>query len=55
MLRPAEERDVEAMRSWRNQDANREVSIHSHVITPDEHAAWWQRAQRDPTKLVLVF
>lgn len=55
MLRPAEERDVEAMREWRNQAANREVSINRHVITPDEHRAWWERVQADPTRRVLVF
>lgn len=55
MLRPAEERDAEAMREWRNQDANREVSINRHLITPEEHRAWWARVQADPTRRVLVF
>lgn len=55
MLRPAEERDVETMREWRNQTANREVSINQHVITPEEHRAWWERVQLDPTRRVLVF
>ncbi|MCT2587188.1 GNAT family N-acetyltransferase [Actinophytocola gossypii] len=55
MLRPAEERDVEAMRAWRNQDANREVSINSHVIGAAEHRAWWERVRSDRTRRVLVF
>lgn len=55
MLRPAEERDLAPMREWRNQEANREVSIQQHVITPDEHRAWWERVQQDPTRQVLVF
>ena len=55
MLRPAGDGDVDAMREWRNQDANREVSINQHVITPDEHRAWWERTKQDPTKQVLVF
>ena len=55
MLRPAEERDVQAMREWRNQAANREVSINQHVITPDEHRAWWERVLVDPSRRVLVF
>lgn len=55
MLRPAEERDVEAMRTWRNQDANREVSINRHVITPEENRAFWDRVRNDPTRRVMVF
>lgn len=55
MLRSAEERDVDSMRAWRNQPANREVSIHEHEIGADEHAAWWARVQDDPTRRVLVF
>lgn len=55
MLRPAEERDVDAMREWRNQPANREVSLNQHEITSDEHLAWWARVRDDDTKRVLVF
>jgi len=55
MLRTAEERDVEAMRQWRNQTANREVSINQHEITPDEHAGWWSRTKDDPTRRILVY
>lgn len=43
------------MLEWRNQDANREVSNNSHVITPEEHRAWWSRVAEDPTREVLVF
>ena len=55
MLRPAEERDVEPMREWRNQDANREVSINRHVITPEENRAFWEKVRSDPTRRVMVF
>lgn len=55
MLRPAEERDVEPMREWRNQDANREVSINRHVITPEENRAFWEQVRSDPTRRVMVF
>lgn len=55
MLRPAEDRDLEAMRQWRNQPANREVSIQQHEISADEHAAWWKRVQADPSRRCLVF
>jgi RimJ/RimL family protein N-acetyltransferase len=55
MLRPATDDDLAAMLAWRNQAANREVSNHSHVITPEEHAAWWGRVQADPSRLVYLF
>lgn len=55
MLRPATDDDVDAMRDWRNQEANRAVSITDHLITPAEHAAWWARTRADDTRRVLVF
>jgi len=42
------------MREWRNQSANREVSNQRHVISPEEHAAWWERTSKDSTREVLV-
>lgn len=54
MLRPATSEDLDAMLRWRNMDANREVSNHSHVITPDEHREWWERTAADPTRRTLV-
>ncbi|HEX4189373.1 MAG TPA: GNAT family N-acetyltransferase [Marmoricola sp.] len=55
MLRPARDADVAPMRLWRNQPANRAVSLNEHEITAEEHAAWWARVREDATKRVLVF
>ncbi|MCW2754396.1 MAG: hypothetical protein JWQ32_1807 [Marmoricola sp.] len=55
MLRPVADTDVEPMREWRNQPANRAVSIAQHEIGPGEHLAWWSRVKDDPTRRVLVF
>jgi RimJ/RimL family protein N-acetyltransferase len=55
MLRPASEADVEKIRSWRNQEPNRLVSINSHEIGAAEHAAWWAKTSADPTRRVLVY
>lgn len=55
MLRPATDSDLDAMRMWRNQAPNREVSITNHEITPDEHAAWWSRVRDDRTRQVLIY
>ena len=48
MLRPAGEADVDAMREWRNQPVNREVSINHHEIAADEHRAWWSSGAGRP-------
>jgi len=55
VLRPATDADVAEIRRWRNQAANRAVSITDHKITPEEHAGWWARASTDPTRRVLVY
>lgn len=55
MLRPATDDDLDDMLSWRNQETNRAVSIQSHVILPEEHAAWWERVKADPSREVLMF
>lgn len=55
MLRSATERDVDTIRRLRNQQANRDVSITSHEIGADEHAAWWAKASVDPSRRVLIY
>jgi len=55
MLRSATDADVDAIRSWRNQQPNREASNTSHVISAEEHAAWWAKASADPTRRVLIY
>lgn len=55
MLRPATDSDLPAMRAWRNQEANRAVSLTQHEIEPAEHAAWWKRVTCDPGRQVLIF
>lgn len=55
MLRPAQQTDVATILEWRNQRANREVSINQHVISAEEHEAWWERTKDDPQRRVLIF
>lgn len=55
MLRPADEGDVDDILAWRNQSANRDVSVRQHLIPDEEHRAWWSRVRHDPTRRVLVF
>lgn len=55
MLRPAEERDRDAVRVWRNHPAVRAVSLTRHEISAGEHAAWWAGLSADATRRVLVY
>jgi RimJ/RimL family protein N-acetyltransferase len=55
VLRPAIDVDADAIRQWRNQEPNRAVSVYSHEITPEEHAAWWVKTSMDPTRRVLIY
>jgi UDP-4-amino-4,6-dideoxy-N-acetyl-beta-L-altrosamine N-acetyltransferase len=55
MLRPATDADAEAMRRWRNHPQVRAMSLTRHEITPEEHAAWWQRTKRSDTREVYVY
>ncbi|TCC12252.1 GNAT family N-acetyltransferase [Kribbella soli] len=55
MLRAATEDDVDTIRRLRNQQANRDVSLTSHEITAEEHAAWWAKISVDPSRRVLIY
>lgn len=55
MLRLAQDSDRDLVLAWRNHPDVRAVSLTQHVITPQEHAAWWARATVDPTRRVLVY
>lgn len=41
MLRPALDSDRDTVLTWRNHPTVRAVSLTTHEIQPEEHAAWW--------------
>ena len=55
MLRPATDSDTDDIRRWRNHPQVRAVSLTSHEITPEEHAAWFAAARADAGRRVLIF
>lgn len=55
MLRLARDSDRDLVRTWRNHPDVRAVSLNQHVISAEEHAAWWGRVTVDPTRRVLVY
>lgn len=54
-LRPLTEADLDTILAWRNAPSVRENMYTNHVISPDEHCAWFNRVRNDNTKRYLVF
>jgi UDP-4-amino-4,6-dideoxy-N-acetyl-beta-L-altrosamine N-acetyltransferase len=54
-LRPIEERDLPLVLAWRNSDRIRRNMYTDHVISPDEHAAWFRRLRKESPPVFLVF
>ncbi len=55
MLRAATDADRDRVLTWRNHSDVRAVSLSTHEITPEEHAAWWKNATSDPRRHVLIY
>lgn len=53
-LRPLEEKDLDRVLFWRNSERVRVNMYHDHLITPEEHHAWFQRLKTSEA-LSLVF
>ncbi len=54
-LRDIQPAELELVRSWRNAEANRRMMFTRHVISPEEHQAWWERSQDSPRNRNLMF
>ena len=55
VLRAALPEDRDTVLLWRNHPEVRRASLTTHVISAEEHAAWWRSALQDPTRHVLVY
>ena len=54
MLRTVNEEELELMLSWRNAPSVRENMYTRHVISIDEHLAWWNKIKsREDTKYLM--
>ncbi|MGE3319776.1 MAG: N-acetyltransferase family protein [Candidatus Berkiella sp.] len=53
-LRKAKLSDCDNVLSWRNHSAVREGSIHSSIITKEEHTAWFERMLRSEDTHFLI-
>jgi methionyl-tRNA formyltransferase len=54
-LRKLKKEDLELVLSWRNQERIRSNMYTDHIISPEEHQAWYQRIKSDPNSVYLVF
>jgi UDP-4-amino-4,6-dideoxy-N-acetyl-beta-L-altrosamine N-acetyltransferase len=54
-LRTVTADDLAMMREWRNAPAVRQMMYTQHVITPEEHAAWWAGQSRRADCRHLIF
>lgn len=54
-LIPMREDHLEKVLAWRNQEVNRKISFNSHLISMDEHLAWFSRLQDDPNRFSFVY
>lgn len=53
-LRPVVEEDLPLILEWRNRPDVREKMYTSHVISEDEHFAYFERVKADPTKSYYI-
>ncbi|WP_438874516.1 GNAT family N-acetyltransferase [Symbioplanes lichenis] len=54
VLRDAVDADRDVVLTWRNHPDVRAVSLSTHVISPEEHAKWWESAMNDPRRHILI-
>ena len=54
-LRPMTRDDLELVLRWRNSDRVRENMYKKHVISPDEHLAWFERESVNRKSQLLIF
>ena len=50
-----EERDLAMVLGWRNNDRVRYNMFNDHIITMDEHLAWYSRLQQEKNDVCLIF
>ncbi len=54
-LHPLTEHDLELILPWRNAPAVRRAMVSHHEISLDEHRAWFERLQQDPSRRWYLF
>jgi len=55
VLKPLCYDDLAIIRSWRNEEKVRQAMLTDHVISEQEHLAWWESLQDNNTQKWFVF
>jgi hypothetical protein len=55
IFHPLREGDLELVRTWRNQDEIRNNMYTNHIISPEEHLAWYQKISKGPGVRYWIF
>lgn len=53
-VRPLTVDDLPQVRAWRNHPDIRNVMFNTHEIKPDEHQAWFETNNQDPSRRLLI-
>ncbi|AEG59496.1 UDP-4-amino-4,6-dideoxy-N-acetyl-beta-L-altrosamine N-acetyltransferase [Desulforamulus ruminis] len=54
-LRPMKEKDLEKVLGWRNSERIRSNMFSSHIITLDEHRAWFKSLTQKKKDIYMIF
>lgn|GEM_PF-2020340 len=54
-LREMTQADLGMVFDWRNKENVRDASFHNNVITPEEHALWWESVSNNPLVEILIY
>lgn len=55
MLQPINSENYAKIREWRNLPEVRSMMFTKHVISREEHDAWWEKTSEDLSKKWLMF
>ena len=53
-IRPMTQSDLDMVLAWRNHPAVRQHMLTQHIITPDEHHAWFAMARQPDRSLLCI-
>lgn len=55
MLKPINSENYKKIREWRNLPEVRSMMFTKHIISKEEHDAWWERVSGDPTQRWFMY
>ena len=53
-IRPVVQEDLPTLLEWRNHPSVRACMLTQHIITPTEHARWFDKVSQDPSRALCI-